>query len=75
VLSHKFFSTIDFAMLKAKQLEPPFTPEVEDDEVRSPPQLEAGHHFLAFEATTFVPLLLFLSCPALLDSSPVFCFG
>lgn len=32
VLKHQFFDSIDFEMLKAKQLAPPFTPEVEDDE-------------------------------------------
>jgi serine/threonine protein kinase len=32
VLGHKFFEEIDFKKLVAKELTPPFTPDVEDDE-------------------------------------------
>ena len=32
VLAHKFFEEIDFEKLVAKQLMPPYTPDVEDDE-------------------------------------------
>lgn len=32
VMAHPFFASVDFEALVRRQLKPPFTPEVEDDE-------------------------------------------